>query len=82
MSVVVWLAGGAAILAALDQLLLWAERNGWVYWRKTKGRRGGIGDAFFRVQASVDPRAEQVLEAKQTKKREDRAAGDPPSINS
>ena len=82
MGVVIWLAAGAAILVALDQLLLWAERKGWVYWRKTKGRRGGIGDAFFGVEASMNPRAEQALEAKQSKKREDRAASDPPSINS
>jgi hypothetical protein len=71
-----------AALIAMDQVLLWAERRGWVYWRKTKGRRGGLGEVFSSVEASINPRAEYVQVAKQTKKREDRSAGDPPSIAS
>ena len=82
MSGLIWIIVSAAAIVAADQLLLWAERRGWVYWRKTKGRRGGMGDVFSGVEASMNPRAEHVQVAKQTKRREDRSAGDPPSIAS
>jgi len=69
-------------LFAIDQLALWAERRGWLYWRKTKRRGGGVGDVFLGVEGNLNPRAEYVAQAKQAKKREDRAAGDPPELNS
>lgn len=78
----IWIIVSIGALVAVDQLLLWAERRGWVYWRKTKGRRGGLGDVFSGVEASINPRAEHVQVAKEAKKREDRSAGDPPSFAS
>jgi hypothetical protein len=35
----------------LDRLLLWAERKGWIYWRKTKPKPDGdaILGGFFEV---------------------------------
>ncbi|MES1156226.1 MAG: hypothetical protein ABUL73_00480 [Alphaproteobacteria bacterium] len=80
-----WIFALAAVVLALfaiDQIALWAERRGWIYWRKTKGRRGGVGDVFLGVEAGLNPRADYVVQAKQAKKREDRGAGDPPELNS
>jgi hypothetical protein len=82
MTGLIWIIVSLAAIVAIDQLLLWAERRGWVYWRKTKGRRGGIDEVFSGVEASINPQAEHVQVAKRTKKREDRSAGDPPSIAS
>lgn len=78
----VWIILSLATIVAIDQILLWAERRGWVYWRKTKGRRGGMGEVFSGVEASINPRAEYVQVAKRTKKRDDRSASDPPSVAS
>ena len=82
MNTLVWISTIVLAVIGLDQALLWAERQGWVYWRKTKGRRDGMGDVFLCVESSLNPRAENVLKAKETKRRDDRAAGDPPSLES
>ena len=76
---ILWVAIVAAALFAVDRVALWAARRGWRYWRKTNKRLGGIGDAFLDVTADMSPGAQHMVEAKRTKKREDRGASDPPS---
>ena len=43
--------GGVALIAvgvfALDQLGLWLERRGWLYWRKKRGSASGVGNALW-----------------------------------
>ena len=40
-----WIIGSVAALFALavvfDQIALWAERRGWIYWRRSKRRPSG-----------------------------------------
>ena len=81
----VFLVGGAilATLAALyllDRLLLWMERRGWVYWRKTTRSTGpGMGNALLEIQSLVEPSARHVLEIRREVKEESPKPGDPPS---
>ena len=77
---------GCAILVVgialylLDRLLLWMERRGWVYWRKTTRSTGpGMGNALLEIQSLVEPSARHVLEIRQEVKEESPQPGDPPS---
>jgi hypothetical protein len=73
------LAVGTA-LYLLDRLLLWMERRGWVYWRKTKRSTGpGMGNALLEIQSMVEPSARHVLEIRREVKEESPQPGDPPS---
>jgi hypothetical protein len=67
-------------LYLLDRLLLWMERRGWVYWRKTKRSTGpGVGNALLEIQTLVEPSARHVLELRQEVKDESPVPTDPPS---
>jgi len=48
-----WVAGAVVALLAVDQVALWAERRGWLYWRKRKpgsaGPSGGILTGLIEV---------------------------------
>ena len=78
MQIALWLAGAVAAFFALDQLGLWAERKGWVYWRKTKRRGSAMSDILTGLDAVTNPAAQHVAEAKQAKKLEERDNGDSP----
>ena len=56
-----------AALAAVDQLFLWMERRGWIYWRRRKpdprgALLGPIDDVF-------NPAHEHVVEQQETEER-------------
>ncbi|MBT3271051.1 hypothetical protein HN371_28175 [Candidatus Poribacteria bacterium] len=51
-------------LFALDRLGLWLERRGWLYYRKTEGRGGSIGNALVGMQSLVEPDKRHVQEIK------------------
>ena len=40
MTYVLWAVAAAVALLVLDRLLLWAERRGWIYYRKVRPVRG------------------------------------------
>lgn len=77
MQFVLWLAVVAA-LVAFDQLGLWAERRGWLYWRKTKRRGSAMSDVLTGLDAITNPAVQHVSEAKRSKKLEELDNGDPP----
>lgn len=52
MGYVLFAVGVAAALFALDQLALWAERRGWMYWRRSEGHRDA-GGAVLRAAPAV-----------------------------
>lgn len=64
----------------LDRIGLWAERRGWIYWRKRRPSLSGgaaagmLGD----LQAVLSPSYRHVVEENESKKvlRLDQAAGD------
>jgi hypothetical protein len=79
---------GGAILAIavalylLDRLLLWMERRGWVYWRKTTRNTGpGVGNALLEIQSLVEPGARHVLEIRQDEAEESPEPGELPPID-
>ncbi len=59
-----WACAAIAGLILLDQLFLWMEAKGWVYYRKIK-RKGSAGPAILDIMSSVDPGARHAAEARQ-----------------
>ncbi len=69
-------------LVLLDQVLLFMERKGWIYWRRTKGGGGSGGDgALLELQRIMRPSVVHVQEAKKEQKAPARENGDPPDVN-
>jgi hypothetical protein len=58
-----WILASVAGLILLDQLFLWMEAKGWVYYRKVK-RKSGFGDIFI-ASDIFDPGARHAGEARQ-----------------
>ena len=75
---------GALALAALalwlvDRLLLWMERRGWIYWRRSNHRTTvTVGNALLEIQSFVNPGAREVIEARRREESEESESGDPP----
>ena len=56
-----------AALAAVDQLLMWMERRGWIYWRRRKcDPRGALLGPIDNV---FNPAHEYVVEQQETEER-------------
>ena len=56
-----------AALAAVDQLLLWMERRGWIYWwRRKRDPRGALLGPIDNV---FHPAHEHVIEQQETEER-------------
>ena len=51
-------------LFALDQLGLWLERRGWLYYRKKEGSGGRVGNALVGMQSIIEPDKRHVQEIK------------------
>ncbi|MGW6729416.1 DUF6191 domain-containing protein [Nocardia sp. NPDC055029] len=57
----------AAAVIGLDQLALWAERRGWIYWRKTR-RTTGAGPGMLGVVDDLfNPASKHVVEERESK---------------
>lgn len=55
---------GALGLVALDRLLRWMERRGWIFYRERKPTGSGAGNAIAEFQAMLQPEVREVVEAK------------------
>ena len=56
-----------AALAAVDQLFLWMERRGWIYWRRRRpDPRGAVLGPIDNV---FNPTHEHVVEQQETEER-------------
>ena len=76
----VWVAGIAGVLFAFDRLMLWMEKKGWVYWRRSKqGGGSGVGNALLEVQSLIEPNKRHVVEMMREEKKEQADSGAPPS---
>ncbi len=70
----------ALLLFFLDRLLLWMERRGWIYYRKSKdGGGSGVGNAFLEVQSLFEPNKKELLEIRREDKSEQDDSGAPPT---
>ena len=56
-----------AALAAVDQLLMWMERRGWIYWRRRK--RDPRGALLGPIDNVFNPAHEHVTQQQETEKR-------------
>ena len=75
-------AGIVALLVAgfvVDRFGLFAERRGWIYWRRRSGSGAGAG-VFGEMQTLLSPSYRHVVEEQQRQQttRHDLAAGAPP----
>jgi hypothetical protein len=50
-------------LVAMDRALLWCERRGWIYYRRS--RRHGAGTALLNIEAFFQPSRQHVIELRQ-----------------
>jgi len=75
LEIVLWILVGVAALIGLDQLFLWMEAKGWLYYRKVKRKGGGWGDVFLGGNV-FDPGARNLQEARQEHVNEDEDDGD------
>ena len=67
MRLVVTAVTAIAALAAVDQLFLWMERRGWIYWRRRKpDPRGAVLGPIDNV---FNPAHEHVVEQQETEER-------------
>lgn len=67
-----------AALVAMHFLALWAERRGWIYYRKRRGSSGSVGRAFMEVQSLFEPGVEHVIESMDEDMASQEDSGDPP----
>ncbi|MEV5205724.1 hypothetical protein [Streptomyces sp. NPDC053720] len=56
--VTVGVAAGVCLIL-VDRALLWAERRGWIYYRKTKGRTSALVEGFSPAAQAVKRAMEQ-----------------------
>ncbi len=73
-----WVAGIALGLFLLDRLGLWMERQGWIYYRKSRGMTTRAGNAFLELHSMLEPEKKHVIELKQEEKKAQTPTGDPP----
>jgi len=78
-----WLVVFAVSLFLLDRILLWAEKRGWIYWRRRKAGVGARSTASMieEFQAFLSPTVRYAQEEKDRRLvlREDDEAGAPPN---
>ncbi|MFI8976737.1 DUF6191 domain-containing protein [Nocardia asteroides] len=56
----------AVAVAGIDRLGLWAERRGWIYWRRTRGTGAGAGMLSV-VDEVVNPASRHTVEERESK---------------
>ena len=60
----------------IDQLGLWMERKGWIYWRKKKSTTSVLGSGALELQNIFESgKAKHIIEVKETKRPENPGAG-------
>lgn len=74
----IWGLGVVAGLYCLHRIGLWAERRGWIYYRKKHGGSGALGNALLEMQTIIEPTKRYVLEERTKAGSETQEAGDPP----
>ncbi len=79
-TVIVWVSALVLGATLLDRVALWAERRGWIYWRKRKPEvdGGAITGAFGEIQSVLSPSHRHVVDEQRNKQtlRHDTATGD------
>ncbi|MFO0724489.1 MAG: hypothetical protein U1E65_11940 [Myxococcota bacterium] len=66
----------AAVLFAVDRVLLWLESRGLVYWRRRGAGRAAMGSALAELEAQLRPPAREVRAAQAAEPRKTEDAGE------
>ncbi|MFN8007060.1 MAG: hypothetical protein U0V70_08595 [Terriglobia bacterium] len=69
---------GVLLLVALDQLGLWLERKGWLYYRHSKPSSSQLGNALLELQSILEPSKQHVMEVRLEERDQKPDSGDPP----
>jgi hypothetical protein len=71
--------GAVVMLAAfaLDQVLLWMESRGWIYWRRNRVARGASTYHMLELHATFDPGIQHVQEVSVKEEEDEDDTGDP-----
>lgn len=81
MKLLLWIFAIASALLVVDQLLLWMERRGWIYWRRYKGDVGTASTSGMmgELHSLFSPTQHYVTEEKERRMalREDAESGSP-----
>ncbi len=70
--------GSAVGLYILDRLLLKAEANGYIFYRKKKANGPSVGSALMQIHGFLEPAKRYVVEARQQVVQQNDDAGGPP----
>ena len=68
--------GLVALALVLDRAMLWAEKRGWVYWRRNKASSSSLGSAMLEVQSILEPDKKHVVEEQARQRSDIDQAGD------
>ncbi|MFE3290237.1 hypothetical protein [Rhodococcus sp. NPDC059234] len=61
MSFLLGIAGMIGFFVVLDQVAVWAEKRGWIHWRRMGGGNGGAG-LFNAAQELITPSTRHAVE--------------------
>jgi hypothetical protein len=76
-------AAAVALAAVLfDRLLLRLEARGWIFYRRTRGVRGGAMYHAQELDSIFNPGVQHVQEAHVKQEEEEDESGDPPVLDS
>ena len=75
MTLIPWIALVVGVLYSLHLLATWAEKRGWVYYRKKHGS-ATVGSAFLEIQALMEPSKRYELEQRRRDDFDDQESGD------
>lgn len=75
MKTILILAAAATAVFLLDRLLLFFEKKGYIYYRKTKGTGSTLGASALEMQSILQPEKKYIVEEKKKVKKEEREQG-------
>ena len=78
LKIFLWLLLVAVAVFALDRLLLYMEKRGWIYYRKKKPSSSALSNACLEIQQLLEPSKKYVVEIKKDEKKQQAEAGDLP----
>ena len=76
-----WIVGIGLGLFLLDRLGLWMERQGWIYYRRSRGMSTRAGNAFLELHSMLEPEKKHVIELKKEEKKTQVPSGKNPSTD-
>ena len=75
-------AAAVVVAVVLDRLLLRMEATGWIFYRRTRGVRGGAMYHAQELDSIFNPGMQHVQEAHVKQEQEEDESGDPPVADS